>query len=217
MQKDIAEGKVPPPSLSPPKKKRKNPPGRKPGWRKNSTTSLLTEGDEVKPNEEDQPKTEPQRNTEQVEPSQTEQNRTEPQKKMEQAHVEPPKKADQAQVEEPSRKTEQNIKLGSPKKGEKVEPKSEPPHKSVEVNIKKETHDEPKKIVTLQPPNSTKPNPVEKESTYTSMYSKKEVPKTIAEWNKLKTSCAMMLSSGTKGTSKVSCRMKRACLVSFLC
>lgn len=48
-----------------------------------------------------------------------------------------------------------------------------------------------------------KPNSAERESTYTSMYSKKEVPQTLGEWNKLKTGCAMMLSSGTKGTSKV--------------
>lgn len=83
-----------------------------------------------------------------------------------------------------------------------------PPLVQEQKEIKKEEDTGPQKEESVaQPPSVPKPNPVEKgekESTYTSIYSKKIVPRTGTEWTKLKTSCAMMLSSGTKGTSKVS-------------
>ena len=41
-------------------------------------------------------------------------------------------------------------------------------------------------------------------SESSSVHSKKTAPVSLKEWNKLKLECAQMLSSGTKGTSKVS-------------
>lgn len=70
--------------------------------------------------------------------------------------------------------------------------------------VAREAKRESKTTKLAEIPSVHKPNSAERESTYTSMYSKKEVPQTLGEWNKLKTGCAMMLSSGTKGTSKVS-------------
>lgn len=92
-------------------------------------------------------------------------------------------------------KTKQEVKVKTdlPKKPAKVK----------EENGINET--KPQKVEEPQTASSTiKPSVVEKNGTYTSLYSKKYAPKTFDEWNKLKTSCAMMLSTGTKGTSKVS-------------
>jgi len=41
-------------------------------------------------------------------------------------------------------------------------------------------------------------------SETSSVHSKKRAPVLLKDWNKLKLECAQMLSSGTKGTSKVS-------------
>lgn len=45
-------------------------------------------------------------------------------------------------------------------------------------------------------------------SESSSVHSKKTAPVSLKEWNKLKLECAQMLSSGTKGTSKVSPALK---------
>lgn len=102
---------------------------------------------------------------------------------------------------EPDPVTSNITKTGPKQEGSVKIDSSEKPFK-----LKEEHEIKPRKIIDPQPSSLVKSCLMDKEnsSTYTSLYSKKLTPKTVAEWNKLKTSCAMMLSSGTKGTSKVS-------------
>ena len=88
----------------------------------------------------------------------------------------------------PSPKPAKKKKRGAPKKI-KVESSS-----SDKVDAK------PKEEIKAQRPETKRKDLVE-ESTV-SVHSKKKRPGSQKEWSKLKTDCAMMLSSGTKGTSK---------------
>jgi hypothetical protein len=148
LQKDIAEGKLPPSALTSPKKKKKPltaPKGPRPKKQlpQPASTAAPTAAAAAAP---------------------------------------PPSAAVVATIE--------------PKK-EAVEIKSQAKVVREQMEPNKEEHSAPQKEEFVAQP---------KESTYTSIYSKKIVPKSGTEWTKLKTSCAMMLSSGTKGTSKVSVR-----------
>jgi hypothetical protein len=67
--------------------------------------------------------------------------------------------------------------------------------KAVDPDISKPTAD------TLP---KTKVNAAAVTATATSVHGKKKLPVSSKEWSKLKMECAMMLSSGTKGTSKAS-------------
>jgi outer membrane biosynthesis protein TonB len=106
---------------------------------------------------------------------------------------------DDVKQEQTKEQTEKPTAVNQAKETQKVK-------EDTEAKSQKEVEPQPATEEAKPQPQTevAKPNPVERESTYISMYSKKEVPKTLSEWSKLKTSCAMMLSSGTKGTSKVS-------------
>lgn len=148
LQKDVAEGRLPPSALTSPKKVKRSPAGVK----KNPGAPRGPRGSRSKP----------------------------------------------AAASTPS-ESKVDVKKVDVKQEEHV--KSEPT-KMPQVQVVKELASQ--KVIEPQPTGIIKSGLVEKESTYTSMYSKKEIPKTVIHWNKLKTACAMMLSSGTKGTSKVS-------------
>lgn len=153
LQKDVAEGRLPPSALTSPKKVKRSPAGVK----KNPGAPRGPRGSRSKPAAASTPSE---------------------------------SKVDVKKVD---------VKKVDVKQEEHV--KSEPT-KMPQVQVVKELASQ--KVIEPQPTGIIKSGLVEKESTYTSMYSKKEIPKTVTQWNKLKTSCAMMLSSGTKGTSKVS-------------
>jgi len=89
----------------------------------------------------------------------------------------------------PSPKPVKKKKRGAPKKIHKADTSGVTSQKKPKREVKAEALSEVKDNATIA-------------ETHASVHSKKKRPISLKEWGKLKTECAMMLSSGTKGTSK---------------
>ena len=59
-------------------------------------------------------------------------------------------------------------------------------------------------------------SPAKRAVPYTSFHLKKKTPTSLHGWNRIKTECAKMLSSGTKGTSKVCVLLMKALVLSII-
>lgn len=88
----------------------------------------------------------------------------------------------------------------------KITPDQKPARKKKTVSTKKQ------KVTNEKMEDKTEKAKVETTTTSvdvsenSSVHNKKRAPVSLKDWNKLKLECAQMLSSGTKGTSKVSQR-----------
>ena len=87
----------------------------------------------------------------------------------------------------------------------KISPDQKPVRKKKAVSAKKQ------KAITTTEKSEEKTEKTKTETTSSaavsensSVHNKKKAPVSLKDWNKLKLECAQMLSSGTKGTSKVS-------------
>ncbi|KAL7534723.1 hypothetical protein ACHAXR_007024, partial [Thalassiosira sp. AJA248-18] len=96
----------------------------------------------------------------------------------------------EGKIPPPSPKPVKKKKRGAPKKT---------PQKA--DTGKRSIRDKPKEESKANTPPETKIDGLVQE-TSASVHGKKKRPASLKEWNKLKTECAMMLSSGTKGTSR---------------
>ena len=97
----------------------------------------------------------------------------------------------EGKIPPPSSKPAKKKKRGAPRKNP---PKDSTPKKAT-------TGDKPKEVTAPKPSMESESSDVVPESA-SSIHGKKKRPISLKEWSKLKTECAMMLSSGTKGTSK---------------
>jgi hypothetical protein len=76
--------------------------------------------------------------------------------------------------------------------------------KAVSARKQKATSEKVTSEKVEQKPETTNVSSVDVEENSSAVQSKRQAPVTLKDWNKLKLECAQMLSSGTKGTSKVS-------------
>lgn len=83
----------------------------------------------------------------------------------------------------------------------KISPDQKPGRKKKNVSAKKQKTSNEKLEQKTEIANSATNVDASENS---SVHSKKRAPVSLKDWNKLKLECAQMLSSGTKGTSKVS-------------
>ncbi len=84
----------------------------------------------------------------------------------------------------------------------KISPDQKPARKKKNVSAKKQKTSDEKVEEKTETANAEATNVDASETS--SVHSKKRAPVLLKDWNKLKLECAQMLSSGTKGTSKVS-------------
>ena len=97
----------------------------------------------------------------------------------------------------------------------KISPDQKPVRKKKTVSAKKQKTSTEKSEEKTEKAKAETTNVIVSENS--SVHNKKKAPVSLKDWNKLKLECAQMLSSGTKGTSKVSQSTQKRLKICFHC